>query len=212
VSSYNSDIAVCEAALLALDRVAVMRLMASEGGGSTLSRIENVMIPALERIGTAWEEGAIALAQVYMGGRICEEVVDRLCGSDGTVRPTQPRIALAVLEDFHLLGKRMVYATMRGAGYVVKDYWRTDVATLIRRTVQDDIDLLLVSTLMLPSALRISAVRDGLNRAGCRARIIVGGAPFRFDDSLWRDVGADAMCRNASDLPGMIPAFSGGRS
>lgn len=36
------------------------------------------MVPALDRIGTGWENGTIALSQVYMSGRICEEVVDDL--------------------------------------------------------------------------------------------------------------------------------------
>jgi methanogenic corrinoid protein MtbC1 len=34
--------------------------------------------------------------------------------------------------------------------------------------------------------------------------LIVGGAPFRFDDQLWQMVGANVMCENASDV---VPAI-----
>ena len=210
MTSHEADVDACEAALLALDRLAVSRLLEAPDGEPLLVRIERLMIPALERIGRAWEEGRVALSQVYMGGRICEDLVNRLIRSTSSRRMAQPRMAVAVLEDYHLLGKRMVYATLRAAGYEVSDYGRIDVATLVRRTVTDRVELLLISTLMFPSALRVAQVREGLELAGWRARIIVGGAPFRFDEDLWREVGADAMCRNASDVLGVISSLSGG--
>ena len=35
-------------------------------------------------------------------------------------------------------------------------------------------------------------------------RVIVGGAPFLFDDKLWREVGADAMGRNAAEAVTLV--------
>lgn len=210
MTSHEADVDACEAALLALDRLAVARLLEAPGDEPLLVRIERLMIPALERIGRAWEEGRVALSQVYMGGRICEDLVNRLIRSTSSRRMDQPQMAVAVLEDYHLLGKRMVYATLRAAGYEVSDYGRIDVPALVLRTVADRVELLLISTLMFPSALRVAQVRAGLAQAGCRARIIVGGAPFRFDEDLWREVGADAMCRNASNVLGVISSLSGG--
>ncbi|HEX9077951.1 MAG TPA: cobalamin-dependent protein [Desulfuromonadaceae bacterium] len=210
MTSHEADVDACEAALLALDRLAVARLLETPGHEPVLVRIERLMIPALERIGRGWEEGRVALSQVYMGGRICEDLVNRLIRSTSSRRMDQPRMAVAVLEDYHLLGKRMVYATLRAAGYEVSDYGRTDVAALVSRTVADRVELLLISTLMFPSALRVAQVREGLEQAGCRARVIVGGAPFRFDEDLWREVRADAMCRNASDVLGVISSLQGG--
>ncbi len=43
-------------------------------------------------------------------------------------------------------------------------------------------------------------------------KIVVGGAPFRFDDQLWREVGADAMCRTASEAVDVIHEVMGGVS
>jgi methanogenic corrinoid protein MtbC1 len=52
---------------------------------------------------------------------------------------------------------------------------------------------------MLRSALRVKKVKQLLEQAGSPAKIIVGGAPFRFDPLLWEEVGADAMGANASE-------------
>lgn len=32
----------------------------------------------LKRIGDGWEEGKVALSQVYLSGIICEEVIDKI--------------------------------------------------------------------------------------------------------------------------------------
>jgi methanogenic corrinoid protein MtbC1 len=41
-------------------------------------------------------------------------------------------------------------------------------------------------------------------------KLIVGGAPFRFDAHLWKAVGADAMCRTASDAVSVIEKIMDG--
>ncbi len=40
-------------------------------------------------------------------------------------------------------------------------------------------------------------------------RVIVGGAPYRFDDQLWRDVGAHAVGLNAGDVVTLVDQLSG---
>jgi methanogenic corrinoid protein MtbC1 len=63
---------------------------------------------------------------------------------------------------------------------------------------------------MLPSALQVREVRAGLWAAGANVRVIVGGAPFRLDTQLWREVGADAMGRNAAEAIELVRRFTGG--
>lgn len=202
-----------EAALLSLDRLAAARMLTAPGDdGDGLQRIERLVLPALERIGRRWEQGDLALSQVYMSGRICEALVDELLPAAAGARGERPVIALAVLEDYHLLGKRMVHAVLRASGFVVHDYGRMDVAGLVERVVAEGVDMVMVSALMLPSALRVARVREGLERAGRWVPIVVGGAPFRLDETLWREVGADAMGRSASEAPAIIARLTGGAS
>ena len=201
-----------EAALLAMDWLSATRLLVDSKDGSPVQRIERLVVPALERIGRDWEQGRIALSQVYMSGRICEQLVDNLLTENSVPRQNQPKMALVTLGDYHVLGKRMVYATLRASGYEVRDYGRMDAATLVQKTCEEGIEVLLISTLMLPSALQVAKVREGLDLSGCTIKIVVGGAPFRFDERLWREVGADAMGISASDVIGIVSGLTGGQS
>ena len=195
-----------EAALLALDRPAVWALLRSaEGNPVSVTRLERLMVPALENIGRSWEAGGVALSQVYMSGRLCEEVLN--AAFDPASRPplNHPAMAMAVLEDNHALGKTMVCSMLRACGYTLNEYeLGIGVQALIQRVVRDDIKILLISTLMLRSALQVKQVTAALEKARPETRVLVGGAPFLFDADLWREVGAHAMGRNASDAVRII--------
>ncbi len=200
-----------EAALLALNRLEVARLLTDEGDERPVTaRIEQDVVPAMDRLGRLWEDGRVSLSQVYMSGRICEELVGRLLPQHAEPSDGDARIALAVLEDRHMLGKRMVAATLTASGHPFFDYGSTDAEALVRRVEADGVEMLLVSTLMLNSALRVVKVREGLDRLGRPVMLVVGGAPFRLEPGLWRETGADAMCRNASEIVSLIDRFSGG--
>jgi methanogenic corrinoid protein MtbC1 len=197
-----------EKALLALDRLEVRRLFA-EGSEAVepIEVVENLIVPALEHIGEAWVSGQAALAQVYMSGRICEELVDSILPPTSPDRTDQPTMAIAILEDHHLLGKRIVYSILRASGFQLHDFGQVTVEDLVRQVKEIDVKILLISTLMLPSALRIKDVRAQLNSAD--VKIIVGGAPFRFDEELWQEVGADAFGHSAAEAPEIVRKIVG---
>lgn len=200
-------------ALLAIDRLWVKRILAdSSHQMSPTAFVEDVVVDALEQIGVGWENGTIALSQIYMSGRICEELVDELIPPGNPDRKDLPKTAITVLNDYHLMGKRIVYSLLRAGGFDLLDYGRTDVDPLVHRVAEDGVEVLLISTLMLPSALLVERVKEKLADAGLPVKIIVGGAPFRFDDQLWREVGADAMCKTASEAVSVIHKIKGGIS
>jgi methanogenic corrinoid protein MtbC1 len=187
-------------ALLSMDRVAAKRVLEGRDEGmSRLEVVEGLVVPSLERIGELWERGEASLSQVYMSGRMCEELVDAILPPSIPHEMEHPPMAIAVLDDYHLLGKRMVYSVLRASGYALKDYGTVTADALVSHVLRDRIAVLLISVLMLPSALHIKKLRADLHRAGCRPLIVVGGAPFRFDTDLWLEVGADAMAGTASE-------------
>ncbi len=147
-----------------------------------------------------------------MAGRICEDILGRW-SSSAPPRDCPLRIAIAVLHDYHMLGKRMVLSVLHAAGYPVLDYGggvAPEVAA--RRALDDGVEVLLVSTLMLPSALRVRELMDLLAPHSQRPRVAVGGAPFRLDAALWTRVGADAMGRTASDAIAIVRHLTGSRT
>lgn len=187
-------------ALLSLDRIAAGSIVSEAvSARSAQYAAETVVGGALTEIGQMWEEGKAALSQIYMSGRICEELIETYLPPSAQLQQTQPKIAIAVLDDYHLLGKRIVYSILRASGVAIEDYGRMTAGEVVARVTRDGVDLLLLSVLMLPSALQVREVKAGLARSHPGTRIVVGGAPFRFDDRLWREVGADAFGWNASD-------------
>jgi len=163
---------------------------------------ETVLSAALERIGVQWERGELALSQVYMSGRIAEELLDDILPPQHLPGSTHPPLAIAVLDDFHPLGKRIVSSVVRASGFQLADYGLVGVDELVQRARRDAIDILLVSTLMYPAALRVRELRERLDRELPGTRLIVGGAPFRLHPELWREVGADGTSATAA---GVIP-------
>jgi methanogenic corrinoid protein MtbC1 len=192
-------------ALLALDRLSAKQIFLDQS--RTLSRIqfiEEVVAGALERIGTRWQEGSVALSQVYMGGRICEQLVDEILPPGAPERKDQPKMAICVLADHHKLGKIIVYSLLRASGFELLDYDTVNVDELVEGVQRDQIKVLLISVLMLSSALKVKQVKEKLIELNLDVKIIVGGAPFRFDDKLWLEVGADAMGRTASEATAAV--------
>jgi methanogenic corrinoid protein MtbC1 len=192
-----------------MDRLAAQRVLATVPEHGPFSAVDTLVVPTLEKIGRDWETGRVALSQVYMSGRICEELLDSLlpAGSeDGTEQ--RPKVAITLLQDYHLLGKRIVRSMLRAHGVTIRDFGRTDVDELVARVREERIEILLISTLMLASALRVEDVVGGLKTGDSAVKVAVGGAPFRFDEQLWREVGADACGRTASDALRIVDEWS----
>ncbi len=193
-------------ALQSMDRLAVKRHIEElSGEHKPLWLIENLIAPALTALGEGWERGDVALSQVYMSGRICEELVDSILPPADNERKNQPPMAITVLEDYHMLGKRIVYSVLRAGGFELTDYGRLSTDELVDRINSDKPEVVLISVLMLPSALKIGKVKENINTS---TKIIAGGAPFIFDNDLGKEVGVDEVGKNASDAIDILNKLS----
>lgn len=173
---------------------------------SPLQVAEHLIAPVLNRLGDGWSAGTVALSQLYLGGRICEEQIIALLPDTDLVRDDAPRVGIAVLADHHALGKRIVATFLRIAGYPVIDYGAGVTPEVLAESARaDGLDVLLVSTLMLPSALQVARLTALLRDHP--VKVFVGGAPFQFDPELWRTVGADGMGRSAADGLALVESF-----
>ena len=200
-----------ENALLSLDRVKVRDLLSDDSAsGNFIDTLERIVVPTMERLGSKWESGEIALSQIYMGGRICEEIVDELLPKTASKRVDDPNLGLMVFSDYHTLGKRIVYTFLRASGYEVIDYGQqSNIETIIESLKKDNIEILLISVLMLNSALHVKDLIDSIKQNGLNIKVVVGGAPFRFDKDLSKEIGADAFATNASQVIDIIEQVRG---
>ena len=121
-------IAQLEKSLLAVNHVAsreILKPIMNEM--APLDLIENLLVPVMNSIGDGWEKGTVALSQVYMSGKFIEQWVDTILPPGDPDRKDQPKMAITVLEDYHMLGKRIVYSLLRASGYELKDYGHVTV-------------------------------------------------------------------------------------
>ncbi|MCR3921321.1 MAG: cobalamin-dependent protein [Firmicutes bacterium] len=189
-------------ALLSVNRVEASRIIESYFAvAKSFAAIERIIGQALEKIGNGWEDGTVSLSQVYMSGVIAEEITDSYLPKLQIKRKAKPRLAIVVLQDHHSLGKKIVSSIVRANGFHLIDFGAgLHADEIVKLAIENEIDVLLISTLMLTSAMKVKDIKDELEKRESKIRIIVGGAPFRLDSSLWRKVGADADGKNASHI------------
>jgi methanogenic corrinoid protein MtbC1 len=121
-----------------------------------------------------------------------------------------PRLGVAVLRDRHVLGKRLVLSSLRAAGHEPEDLGHSFEPADLAQVARDrGLDILLVSTLMLRSALAVRLLVEALGHDGQRPLVIVGGAPFRIDPLLWHQVGADACGKSCTEAPALVARLAG---
>jgi methanogenic corrinoid protein MtbC1 len=193
-----------ERALLELNQErAEAIILEASNTSSPLQTASNLITSVLQNIGDSWENGKLALSQVYTSSIICEKIIDQILPPQSPVRKNQPVTAIGVVEDYHLLGKRIIYATLRASGIELIDLGGGLSIDQIIREVQDHkIKILLLSVLMLPSALRIKELMNKLKDKD--VKVVVGGAPFRFDETLFREVGADFHGKDSAEALSIV--------
>lgn len=194
------------ASLLSVDKLRAKDvLIEASKAYQPIEIVERIIVPSLEQIGEGWITDTVSLSQVYMSGKICSEILDDVIPHEHINRKQQLKIAIATLEDFHTLGKQIVKTFLQASGFEIIDYGSgISVDSLVERTIRDKIDVLLISVLMLPSALSIKDVRRKFREAHSAVIIVVGGAPFNFDEELYKEVEADYVGKTVSDAINII--------
>ncbi len=196
-------------ALLSINRIKAAEVLREHySRDQDFKQLETIINQSLQRIGDGWQEGIVSLSQVYMSGVLCEELFeDYLPRSQGERKDT-PRIAVAVLKDQHSLGKKIVSSILKSNGYEIIDLGQgLEVEKLAQMALENRVEVLMISTLMLSSALEVAKVKELLQEKGAEVKIIVGGAPFRLNPHLWESVGADAQGTDASDILKVIESM-----
>ncbi|ABR32892.1 cobalamin B12-binding domain-containing protein [Clostridium beijerinckii] len=190
-----------EKALISYDKLEVNKILQhflAEKNG--IDFIDEYIVKSLTSIGEKWERGEVALSQIYMSSRLCEEIASSILEEKNfTIKNAKP-IAIVTLEEYHTLGKKIVSAVVRSSGFDLIDYGSiSGPEEIIKRVTDDSIKILMISVLMYPSALKIKKISQMLHEKDPSIKILVGGAPFLMDSTLWEEVGADKMGKSAAD-------------
>lgn len=158
-----------------------------------------VIVPAMEILMDSIGGNPDAnLAQHFLAASIGAEVTEEVLKEISI--PIEPRARIVIGTapgDFHSLGKRIVCGCLRSLLYDVVDLGNSVAAErFVDEAVAHNASVIAISAMMMHTARSeggCMAVRRILKERGLenRIKLVVGGAPFRFDPGLYRTVGAD---------------------
>lgn len=183
--------------------------------------IADVLDPALVRLGELWEQESVSLTQTFVAAKIAEDVLQR-CMPDAATSPLpcKGRVVIGNIEDdFHSLGRRIVVAFLRPAGWEIHDLGNdVTAAQFVDKALEVNAAVVAVSAMMQTTAMNICKLRALIDSAGLagRLKLAVGGAVFNWRPDLVAEVGGDGTARNAAGADALLErlqaAVKGGRA
>ena len=165
-----------------------------------LSVVNELLIPALDRIGTQYEKQEIFLPQlISAAGAACEgfEVIRTALAKKGDAAISRGKILLATVQgDIHDIGKNIVKVVLENYGYTVIDLGR-DVPPerIVDAAIKEKVSLVGLSALMTTTVGSMEMTIQALHESGHKCRIMVGGAVLTPDYA--KKIGADFYAKDA---------------
>ena len=159
-----------------------------------------IVIPAVEEMMSKIAKDPDAnLAQHFMTAQIASEVTERMLEKFAHPPDIIGRVVIGTAHgDLHSLGKRIVSGCLKALMVEVFDLGvNVSAEQFVDTAIARDAQVIAISAMMVHTANGPEGslkARQLLHERGIedRIKIVVGGAPYRFDEELYRAVGADA--------------------
>jgi len=173
-----------------------------EEGENAKEIIDGALVPAMDTVGEKFQKNEFFIPELLVAGRAmeaCMKILQPLL-SAGDVKPRGTVLIGTVKGDLHDIGKNIVSAMLKGAGFEIIDIG-TDVppAKFADEVAARKPDVLGLSALLTTTMRAMKDTIEELKRKGVRdsVKIMVGGAPLtqQYAD----EIGADAYGRDAAD-------------
>ncbi len=191
-----------EAVLVADEDEALEATRELLGAGSDPQAIlETGLAAAMLELGRRWNRGEAFLPEVVAAADIfkqCSELIEPALLAKGEKKAGHVVVIGTVEGDLHDLGKNIVAAMMRTAGFDVRDLGRdVSAAKFVEAVSELRPRIVGLSALLTTTMMGQKAVIDALKEAGVRSqvKVIIGGAPVTSDWAA--EIGADAYAPNA---------------
>jgi len=159
-----------------------------------------VVIPAVEEMmSNITRDPDASLAQHFMTAQIAAEVTEKMLQRFAHPPEIIGRVVIGTARgDLHSLGKRIVMGCLKALMVDVTDLGvNVPAERFVEAAIEHDAQVIAVSAMMVHTSTGEDGarkVRALLAERGLedRIRLVVGGAPYRFDEHLYQSVGADA--------------------
>ncbi len=177
-----------------------------------LEVINQLLIPALDKVGDRYERGEIFLPQLINSANAsCEafEVIKKQILNRGGESISKGKIIVATVQgDIHDIGKNIVKIILENYGYQVIDLGRdVPVQRVVDEAIRQDVHLIGLSALMTTTVSSMAATIQALRASGHPCKIWVGGAVLTPDYAM--EIGADYYARDAKQSVDIAKAVLG---
>lgn len=199
---FEETIKAYNEAVFETDRDAACEVVerALAAGASPEDIVFKVVVPATEEMMALITKDPDAnLAQHFMAAQIAADITGRMLERFRDPPKTVGRVVIGTSRgDLHSLGKRIVSGCLKALMVEVFDLGvNVRAEQFVDEAVARGAQVIGISSMMVHTAIGEEGclgVRRLLRERGLerRIKIVVGGAPYRFDGELYKAVGADA--------------------
>lgn len=175
-----------------------------------------VVVPAVEEMMSLITRDPDAnLAQHFLTAQIASEVTERMLERFQHPPEIAGRVVIGTAAgDLHSLGKRIVSGCLKSLMVEVADLGvNVSAQRFVDEAVRTGAQVIAVSAMMVHTATGPEGslkVRQLLRERGLegRVKLVVGGAPYRFDETLYRAAGADAWAADGVNAARIIAGLA----
>lgn len=164
--------------------------------------VNQILIPALDKIGLQFERGTIFLPQLIMSAGVAQaafEVIRNKMVKNDMVPVSKGKIVIATVKgDIHDIGKNIVKVLLENYGYEVIDLGKdVDYQAVVDAVKEHDAKLVGLSALMTTTLVSMEKTIKLIRENNLNCKIMVGGAVLTRDYSV--KIGADFYAKDAKE-------------
>lgn len=162
--------------------------------------INEILIPALDKVGEEFEKGKLFLPQLIRSADAagaCFDVIKEAMKASGSKEESKGKIILATVKgDVHDIGKNIVKTVLENYGYEVIDLGKdVDPAEVVKAQRENNVKLVGLSALMTTTLPAMEETIKELRNNNADCKIMVGGAVLTPEYA--EKIGADFYAKDA---------------
>lgn len=164
--------------------------------------VDDILIPALDKIGEDFEKGVIFLPQLIMSAGVAQgafEVIRNHMIENNSAPVVKGKVVLATVKgDIHDIGKNIVKVLLENYGYEVIDLGRdVDYQTVVDAAIKHKVKLVGLSALMTTTLCSMEETVKVLRKQYPECKVVVGGAVLTPEYA--ESIGADFYAKDAKE-------------
>ena len=172
-----------------------------DGGKTAKEIIDGGLIPAMDVVGDKFQNQEFFIPELLVAARAmegCLTILQPLLAA-GNVKPAGTFVVGTVKGDLHDIGKNIVAAMMKGAGFEVIDLGvDNDAAKFVKACKDSNANIIGLSALLTTTMKAMKEIVEALKSEGLRdkVKVLIGGAPVTAEFAA--GIGADGYAPDAA--------------